>query len=296
MNEPIQVLCVARPLPDLATSPYGPFVLHPAADLADAGRHLAEQALDALLVHWPEGKPLAGLMQWADLPRVVPHCAVVVLAREASAADTLRLVQQGVQDVLPWPDTQAERLASALRQAVERKRLEVSARKAFSTDLGTGLPNQAQLLEHMSHLLALREREPAAMALLVLRMHGLAGVQAQLGAEACNVLRRKVAVRLRSGLRASDVVASLGTDTFAVLLAWMLAADDAVRVAAKLTQLLRRPYRMAGQEVALAVSVGVARYPEQGKQAQPLLHHALAQAQDAQPLGRMGDAAANDEA
>jgi diguanylate cyclase (GGDEF)-like protein len=109
------------------------------------------------------------------------------------------------------------------------------------------------------------------------------------------VLRRKVAVRLRSGLRASDVVASLGSDTFAVLLAWMVSPDDSMRVAAKLVQMLRRPYGIAGQELALAVSVGVARYPEQGRQAQVLLHQALAQANDAQPLGRAGDLAANDE-
>ena len=48
------------------------------------------------------------------------------------------------------------------------------------------------------------------------------------------MLRRKVAVRLRSGLRASDVVAAVGTDTFAVLLAWIEEADDAQRVADKL--------------------------------------------------------------
>ena len=56
--------------------------------------------------------------------------------------------------------------ALALRQAVERKRLDAAARRAYSTDLATGLPNHGQLMEHMNHLLALREREPAVMALL----------------------------------------------------------------------------------------------------------------------------------
>ena len=59
------------------------------------------------------------------------------------------------------------------------------------------------------------------MALIVLRIGGLARTAEQLGAEAANVLRRKAAVRLRAGLRASDVVASIGNDAFAVLLAWM---------------------------------------------------------------------------
>jgi GGDEF domain-containing protein len=92
-----------------------------------------------------------------------------------------------------------------------RKRLEQAARNAYATDLATGLPHQAQLLEHMTQLLALREREPAPMVLLVLRIEGLASGRGALGAEAANILRRKVAVRLRGGLRASDVVASIGS-------------------------------------------------------------------------------------
>jgi hypothetical protein len=88
---------------------------------------------------------------------------------------------------MPW--------SRALRLAIERKRLEMAARKAYATDLATGLPNHAQLLEHMTHLVALRAREPAPMALIVLRIEGLASTEASLGAEAANVLKRKVAVR-----------------------------------------------------------------------------------------------------
>ena len=67
-------------------------------------------------------------------------------------------------------ERRAREAAEAVRRArkVERKRLEVAARKAYATDLATGLPNHAQLMEHMTHLLALREREPAPMVLLVL--------------------------------------------------------------------------------------------------------------------------------
>ena len=52
----------------------------------------------------------------------------------------------------------------------------------------------------------------------------------RLGREAANVLRRKLGVRLRAGVRASDVVASLGDDGFAVLLGSILSPADAHRV------------------------------------------------------------------
>jgi diguanylate cyclase (GGDEF)-like protein len=134
------------------------------------------------------------------------------------------------------------------------------------------------------------------MALLVLRVEGLAATERALGSEAGNVLRRKLAVRLRAGLRASDVVASIGDDAFAVLLAWIDAPQDAMRVAGKLAQALQQPVRVAGQDQAVAVAVGVSQYPEHGKQADELLRRALGQASGHAAVGRAATGAANDEA
>lgn len=302
MHEPIQLLYLGSDAPDLGTSAYGPFVLHPVATLEELEVALDTQASDAIVLALGSPAALAG---WSGLARAVLEAAVVVLAPEPEAGAALRLVQLGVQDVLPRREIHAETLGRVLRLAVERKRLERAARRAHATDLATGLPNHAQLMEHMTHLLALREREPAAMALLALRIEGLAATEARLGVEAANVLRRKVAVRLRAGLRASDVVAAIGADSFAVLLAWIDAPADGERVAAKLAQALQRPLRITGQDAAVAVRVGVAQYPGDGNEAAALLRRALGQAGAALPIGRAGlvtgdlrgaAAAANDEA
>ena len=257
---------------------HGPFAIQTVTTL-DA---LADCDADALLVQLPQ---LADLLAWPALEAAALHTATVVLAADPDPALVQRLVQAGVQDVLPAADAQGARLALALSVAVARKRLDIATRRAYATDLSTGLPNHPQLLEHMSHLLALREREPAPMALIVLRVHGLAATEAALGVEAANVLRRKAAVRLRSGLRASDVVASIGVDAFAVLLAWIDAPQDGERVAAKLAQSLARPFSVAGREQGLGVGAGLANYPEHGKDAEGLLRRALAQAAQMTTVG-----------
>ena len=301
MNEPIQLLHWGRATPDLATSAYGPFVVHSVGTADELASALDAQSYDAVVMHQEAPDRLVSLAAWPVLARAVLDAAVLVVAPEPASVDALRLVGLGVQDVLPAHEAHAPALARAVRLAVERKRLERAARKAYATDLATGLPNHAQLMEHMSHLLALREREPAAMALLALRVQGLDATEARLGAEAANVLRRKVAVRLRSGLRASDVVASVGADSFAVLLAWIDDGADGPRVAAKLAQSLQRPFNVAGQDVAVAVSVGAAQYPVHGKEADALLRQALSQAGDSPVIGRSGltphggALAANDE-
>jgi len=304
MHDPIQLLFVGRghALPDLSTSAFGPFVVQPCADLAETAEVLRAGRCDALLFRAADD--LQALLQWPALPAVARDTAVVVLTPEPVAADVARLLQLGVQEVVPLRDAQAERIALALRQAVERQRIDAASRLSHATDLSTGLPNHGQLMEHMTHLLALREREPAPMALLVLRVEGLAAAQASLGAEGANVLRRKIAVRLRSGLRASDVVASLGADRFAVLLAWIEEAADAHRVARKLTESLQRPFGVGGQDITVAVGAGVARYPGDGREADLLLRVAGSAASQDHVHGRAGlvqrtqaggSAAANDE-
>jgi len=260
------------------------FTLTHAADASGARSH------DAVLLRAADAAALAALAQRPELPQAAFDSAVIVLTGTGDDVLEEDLLRQGVEDILPAGDIAA--LPRAIRHAVVRKRVERSAHTAYATDLATGLPHQAQLVEHMTQLLALREREPAPMVLLVLRIEGYAGAAARLGGEAANVLRRKVAVRLRSGLRASDVVAAIGPDAFGVLLGYLEAIGDGERVAAKLVKALQQPLVVAGQPCPVGVAVGLALYPEHGRDAESLLKRASAQAGNVGTVGREGYAAA----
>jgi diguanylate cyclase (GGDEF)-like protein len=253
--------------------------------LDQAAEHLREVSFEMLLA----AVPADDLLRWSALSQAVLDSAVVALLAEApDEATQAQLLDRGVQDIVVSGEAPADALRRRLEVAVQRKALDRMARKAYATDLATGLPNHSQLLEHMTHLLALREREPAPMAVIALRIEGLAKVRESLGAESANVLRRKVAVRLRASLRASDVVASIGNDAFVVLLAWTDAPADGERVAAKLVQSLRQPFSVTGSDLALAVSAGLALYPEHGKGADVLLRRAVGQASSLAGMGREG--------
>ena len=269
------LLCVGLQVPDATNC----------ANLDDATAQLRDIRFEVMVA----AVPADALLHWTSLSHAVLDTAVIALLVEAPAEVVLgALLERGVQDIVVQTDTPAEALQRRMDIAVRRKALDREARKAFAVDLATGLPNHTQLLEHMTHLLALREREPAPMAVIALRIEGLASVMALLGTESANVLRRKVAVRLRASLRASDVVASIGNDAFLVLLAWVDAATDGQRVAAKLVQSLRQPFNVAGQDVAVAVSAGLALYPEDGKTADALLRRSVGQAASLATVGRDG--------
>lgn len=300
---------MALPLSTLLLGPSAPGVasaLQAAGfEVTQAEAGAATHGHDAVLLWAPSPAALSALAQRADLTQLAFDSAVLVLGQSSgNSGDTgieSTLLGLGVEALLPADEPALPR---AVRQAVLRKRHERQARHAYATDLATGLPHQAQLLEHMTQLLALRERVPAPMVLLVLHIEGYAAAAARLGTESANVLRRKVAVRLRTGLRAGDVVAAVGPDAFGVLLGHLEAQADGERVAAKLLRTLQQPLVVAGQPCPVVAHVGMAIYPAHGKDAQSLLQRAIAQASSVGTLGREGfaartergpGAAANDE-
>ncbi|WP_372527401.1 GGDEF domain-containing protein [Piscinibacter sp.] len=285
----LMVECAGATLPAVApTSPFGPFQLLPCAGLDEAAGRLVGERFDAVLIA-ARTVDARGLLTWPALSQAVGDPALLVLTTDEPGADlAVLLVQRGVQDVLPLSTDVTDALPRALRLAIERKVQERVARKSYATDLMTGLRSQNQLIEHADQLLALREREPAPMALLALRIEGLATVEARLGRESANALRRKIAVRLRVGVRASDIVASIGADVFAVLLSKFQDPQDAERVAAKLTTSLYPPFALAGREVTVAVAIGVAQSPQDGKDAAVLLRRAAGLAASAQAHGHAG--------
>jgi diguanylate cyclase (GGDEF)-like protein len=241
---------------------------------------------------------------WDGWTRCASEVAVVVVADTVDAAEWIRWLRDGAQEVVIPAEMSGAAWPSRLRAAVERQRVRAATRQAFATDVHTGLPHVGQLIEHMSYLLALREREPAPMALLVLRIEGLATTMARLGVEASGTLRRKVAVRLRAGVRASDVVASVGDDSFAVLLSQLETPADADRVGRKLLGSLGETFKVGGSDLAVATALGIAVYPGDGTQPDMLLRRAVGLAASAQATGRAGYAnrlergeatAANDE-
>ena len=236
------------------------------------------------------GTQLSGIA--AQCPPPVPHSAVVGVF----AAD------HGVcaQGVTPWPqEVTVQMLANMAHGGAA---INVLCTQAGITPMLTDVGVASDYAPHPN----IRDRKvrrgtaDLSTESAMTREQAIAAIE--VGIEAANVLRRKVAVRLRSGLRASDVVASVGADSFVVLLAWIDDAANADRVVAKLAQSLQRPFSVAGQDVAVAVCVGVAQYPQHGKEAEALLRRALAQAGESRALGRAGlsqhgggAAAANDD-
>ncbi|MCX6005294.1 MAG: GGDEF domain-containing protein [Chloroflexi bacterium] len=75
-------------------------------------------------------------------------------------------------------------------------------------------------------------------------------------------------------LRKSDTVARIGGDEFVVLLPETSLAKDAVNTAQKIVQAFSKPFSVDGHELNITTSIGIALYPENGRDMEDLLKSA----------------------
>jgi diguanylate cyclase (GGDEF)-like protein len=159
--------------------------------------------------------------------------------------------------------------ASAERQAL-RAELDLARRtKAEFRDLAyhddlTGLPNRSLLYDRLGLAIAHSYRQESYLALLFLDLDDFKTVNDSFGHDSGDRLLVELATRVCGSVRAGDTVARFGGDEFVVLLDSVSGAEDAARVAAKVLDAVRAPFRLAGHEVSIAASVGVSVYPLDG--------------------------------
>jgi diguanylate cyclase len=128
--------------------------------------------------------------------------------------------------------------------------------QAFHDPL-TGLANRALFADRVGHALA-RGRRPAQVSVLLADLDDFKLVNDTLGHQAGDALLAAVAERLRASVLPGDTVARLGGDEFAVLLEDIDPDDDARLVAQRIADALEHPFVVAGRDVLVRASIGVA--------------------------------------
>jgi diguanylate cyclase (GGDEF)-like protein len=116
-----------------------------------------------------------------------------------------------------------------------------------------------------------RGTQDQSPGVLVFDIDRFRAVNDRLGRRGGDALLRAVVGRARRAIRDADDIARLEGDNFAVL---QHDGRSAGTLAARLVDLLSRPYLLRGEVVTIGVSVGVARPPADGQSAAVLLHHA----------------------
>ena len=138
----------------------------------------------------------------------------------------------------------------------------------------TGLATRANFRECLQQALERCEQTGESVAVLSLDLDKFKIVNDTLGHPVGDALLLKVAERLRSVSRSSDVVARLGGDEFAIIQMSEHQPQAAETLAARLVDVIGRTYIAAGHMITVGASVGIAVAPQDGQDVATLLRHA----------------------
>jgi diguanylate cyclase (GGDEF)-like protein len=203
----------------------------------------------------PDAARLDGLM---EMKNVAPEVPVVVVTADDDAARGVKAVQAGAQDYLIKGGMDSVQLCRSVRYAVERGQSELRLAHQALHDALTGLPNRMLLIDRLGFALAESERSETSVAIFFLDLDGFKSVNDRLGHLAGDALLRGIAGRLLAWVRPGDTVSRFGGDEFTVLMRAVSGEEEAAEIAERLTEAVRSPLSIEGEEISLTPSIGVA--------------------------------------
>jgi predicted signal transduction protein with EAL and GGDEF domain/FixJ family two-component response regulator len=190
--------------------------------------------------------------------------------------------------------TGAGEVLGLVRDISERKRTEEQIRRLAYCDSLTGIPNRQAFLEMLERELVRSRLHGRKFALLFMDLDAFKRINDTLGHDIGDLLLQVVSERLHETIRPCDVVAHqatgdvphsgperrgnnlarLGGDEFTILIPDLERVEDALTVAQRVKEAMRRPFHLDGHEICVTASIGISLYPEDGDDSSSLLKYA----------------------
>lgn len=218
----------------------------------------------------------AGIRASASLPFLVKDEVVGALVLGALEQDFFD------QDETLLLQELASNVSFALELSAQQERIDYLA----YYDVLTGLPNRTLFNDRLAQAITAAKREQSILALLIFNMTRLRAINESFGERAGDEVLRQVAKRLSGLTRDAARVARLGGDLFAVMIPGM---RDLAQVGQVLAdgqfRFFDQPFRFEDRDLAISARAGVALYPNDGLDADSLLHNAESALNQARKAG-----------
>lgn len=162
-------------------------------------------------------------------------------------------------------DGQPERIIGTITDISERKAIEERIQHMAQHDALTDLPNRALFSDRLQLALANANRRQERLSLVFLDLDHFKPVNDHYGHAVGDQLLQQVARRLQETVRTSDTVGRIGGDEFVILMPELQEISDAHGLAEKIRKALDQPFMIDGHQLNISCSLGIAIYPEHGK-------------------------------
>jgi diguanylate cyclase (GGDEF)-like protein/PAS domain S-box-containing protein len=180
-------------------------------------------------------------------------------------------------------------LVVVIDDITDRKKSEQRIAFMAHHDVLTGLPNRLAIMETIEEAIARYRRRGDSFAVVLLDLDRFKHVNDTLGHAVGDALLRETAARLKASLRETDVLARLGGDEFAIVQDRENdQCGDVAALASRIIEIISQPFKIDGNEVNIATSIGIALAPEHATNSESLMKMADLALYRAKSTGRNG--------
>jgi diguanylate cyclase (GGDEF)-like protein len=227
----------------------------------------------------------AGDPEWSHVRAVLD--APVLVEGEVVGVLSLRHQESRYwdEDDVSFANTTALMLALAV-EAAQRQEAETRIEHLAWYDGLTGLPNRNLLRETMRDMIMTAANRKRRMAVMLIDLDRFKDVNDTLGHLVGDALIKSAAELLRETVGDTGIVARLGGDEFVVLVSEFVHRQEVALLAARVAQALHRTDLVPHIDTQVSASIGVALFPEHGRDMSTLLKNADAAMYQAKRDGR----------
>lgn len=242
---------------------------------------LVGEPLDVLVSHGAGAAFFARV--WPTLDQRLSWQSEVNIARRDGSVYPAWLMLSAVRD----PANRITHYIVTSLDITDRKATQERIHFLAHHDVLTGLPNRILCNERLRLAMQQAQRDGTRVAVLFIDLDRFKHINDSLGHHIGDALLRSVAQRLTQCVRDNDTVSRLGGDEFIVVLGQVESADEVARLAEqRLVPAIREKHDIAGAELHVSCSVGIAIFPDNASDLDELQRQADVAMYQAKARGR----------
>ena len=180
------------------------------------------------------------------------------------------------EHVTPLKDSQGNitRILSTARDITRQKQMEERLDYLDNYDPLTGVSNRRSFAEQLKQVMKVSRNGDQLLSVMIMDIDRFKYINDLFGPEVGDEVLQRISETLRATVGKGDIVARLGSDEFGVIHRYNANLIDTASIAEHIRNAISQKVMIGGQDIVMTITMGIAVFPDNGKDAKTLLKNA----------------------